>query len=139
MIDRRLRQCPSTRIGYIEQIPALTLLDRLPMAVIAVGLDDGAVVYDNPAAADLLGYPDARSVLERSLPALMASSGATPRDCVAELVAAHHADGSITEWNHADGYPVRTVTSNSILVRDDDPVLLVGLVDVTELVWTIGQ
>lgn len=133
MIENRLRPSPSTRIGYIEQIPALTLLDRLPMPIIAVGLDDGAVVYTNPATADLLGYPDARSVNVQSLSSLMAAHAhARPSDCVAALNAAH-TDGATIEWNHLGGFPIRTITSRFILVRDDDPVSLIGLVDVTEL------
>jgi PAS domain-containing protein len=133
MIERRRQQAPPSRIGYIEQLPALTVLDRLPMPIIAVGLDDGAVLYANPAAADLLGYPDAPSVYVHSLSTLMAENPDIPRhDCVAAL---HQAHGSVVEWNHADGFLVRTIVSRSIFIRDDDPVLLVGLTDTTELSW----
>jgi PAS domain-containing protein len=133
MIERRHQPGPSTRIGYIKQLPALTVLDRLPMPIIAVGLGDGAVLYTNPAAADLLGYPDGPSVSAHSLSTLMAMHPATPpRDCVATLHAAH---GSVVEWNHADGFLLHTMVSRSILIRDDDPVLLVGLTDTTELSW----
>lgn len=137
MIERRQRHIPLTRVGYIEQLPAITVLDRLPIAVIGVGLCDGAVIYTNPAAADLLGYPSVPSLNAQSLSSLMTARSITrPGDCVTELNSAH---GVITEWNHADGYPIRTMTSRSILVRDDDPVLLVGLVDITELCWNSGR
>jgi PAS domain-containing protein len=133
MIERRRQPAAPTRIGYIEQLPALTLLDRLSMPIIAVGLDDGAVLYANPAAADLLGYPDAPSVNAYSLSTLMAEQpDIPPHDCVATL---HKAHGSVVEWNHADGFLVRTIVSRSIFIRDDDPVLLVGLTDTTELSW----
>jgi PAS domain-containing protein len=103
------------------------------MPIIAVGLGDGAVLYTNPAAADLLGYPDGPSVNAHSLSTLMAKQPDTPpRDCVATLHAAH---GSVVEWNHTDGFLVHTIVSRSILFRDDDPVLLVGLTDTTELSW----
>ena len=93
-------------------------------------------MYTNPAAADLLGYPDAFSVNALSLSTLMTGRARTRSgDCVAALNAAH---GRITQWNHFDGFPIRAITSRSILVRDDDPVLLIGLIDVTELSWTNG-
>ena len=133
MIERRRQPAPPTRIGYIEQLPALTVLDRLPMPIIAVGLDDGAVLYANPAAANLLGYRDAPSVNADSLSILMAEHPDIPsHDCVATLRNAH---GSVVEWKHADGFLIRTIVSRSIFIRDDDPVLLVGLTDITELSW----
>lgn len=132
-IERRSQPAPPTRIAYIEQLPALTVLDRLSMPIIAVGLDDGAVLYANPAAADLLGYPDAPSVNAHSLSTLMAEHpDIPPHACVATL---HKAHGSVVEWNHADGFLIRTIVSRSIFIRDDDPVLLVGLTDTTELSW----
>ena len=133
MSERRCQPAPPNRIGYIEQLPARTVLDRLPMPIVAVGLDDGAVLYANPAAADLLGYPDAPSLNAHSLSTLMVEHpDIPPRDCVATL---HKAHGSVVEWNHADGFPVRTIVSRSIFIRDDDPVLFVGLTDTTELSW----
>ncbi len=103
------------------------------MPIIAVGHGDGAILYANPAAAALLGYPDAPSVNAHSLSTLMAEQPDAPHhDCVETLREAHN---SIVEWNHADGFLVRTIVSRSIFIRDDDPVLLVGLTDTTELSW----
>jgi PAS domain-containing protein len=121
-------------MGFLEQLPAVTLLDRLPTPIIAVGLEDGALVYANPASAELLGYADGAALTAQSLPALMAEHALTlPRDCIAVLVAS-----AATFFNHTDGYLVRAIVSQPFLRRQDDPVLLVGLTDITEMSWNNG-
>src|SRR6202012_3308709 len=53
--ERRRRPSPSTPDEYLYALPALILLDRLPIPMLATGLD-GVVVYTNPAFATMLGY-----------------------------------------------------------------------------------
>jgi hypothetical protein len=44
------------------------------------------------------------------------------------------------EWHadatDAEGFAVRTVVSNALLLRATDPILLISITDVTELMWT---
>lgn len=104
------------------------------MPVIAVGIEDGVIVYTNPASADLLGYVDSAALTAQSLPSLMTEHADTPpRECVTALM-----DAAAMKLNHIEGYLIRTIVSRPFLRRHDDPVLLVGLTDTTELSWTNG-
>jgi PAS domain-containing protein len=131
--ERRRQPPPSTPHGYLHELPALILLDRLPTPILATGLD-GVLIYTNPAFATMLGYPDSTTLTEQPLPALLAGHSATPpRDCVTALRAA----GTVViDWLHAEGFPVCTVVSDALLVRATDPILLISLTDITELMWT---
>jgi PAS domain-containing protein len=124
--ERRRQPPPSTPDGYLHELPAL---DRLPTPVLAAGLD-GVLIYTNPAFATMLGYPGTTTLTEQPLPALLAGHSATPpRDCVTILRAA----GTVViDWLHAEGFPVRTVVSDALLVRATDPILLISITDITE-------
>ena len=42
----------------------------------------------------------------------------------------------VIDWLHAEGFAVRTVVSNALLLRATDPILLISITDITELMWT---
>jgi PAS domain-containing protein len=131
--ERRRRPPPSTLDAHLDELPALTLLDRLPIPMLATRLD-GVVVYTNPAFATMLGHPDTITLIGQRLPALLAGHAATPpRDCATVLRAAHTV---VVDWSHAEGFPVRSVISDSVFVRATDQILLIGVTDITELMWT---
>jgi PAS domain-containing protein len=132
--ERRRRPSPSTTDEYLHALPALILLDRLPIPMLATGLD-GVVVYTNPAFATMLGHhPDTMTLTGQRLPALLAGQSATPpRDCVTALRAAGTV---VVDWLHAEGFPIRTVISDTLFVRATDQILLIGVTDITELMWT---
>ncbi len=102
--------------------------------MLASGLD-GVVVYTNPAFASLLGHHrDTITLTGKRLPELLVGHSATsPRDCVTAL---RNTDNVIVDWLHADGLPVRSVISETLFVRGADEILLIGITDITELVWT---
>ena len=102
--------------------------------MLATGLD-GVVVYVNPAFATMLGHhPDNVMLTGLPLPALLAGHSATPpRDCVTALRAASNV---IVDWLHVEGFPVRSVISETLFLRASDEILLIGVTDITELVWT---
>jgi PAS domain-containing protein len=132
--ERRRRPPLSSPEEYLHELPALTLLNRLPIPLLATGLD-GVVVYTNPAFATLLGHhPDTITLAGQRLPALLAAYSTTPpRDCVTALRAA---GTLIVDWLHAGGFPVRSVISDSVFVCAEDQILLIGVTDITELMWT---
>ena len=132
--ERRRRPSPSRPEEYLRTLPALILLDRLPIPILATGLD-GVVVYANPAFATMLGHhPDNVMLTGQQLSALLAGHAATPpRDCVTALRAASNV---IVDWLHVEGFPVRSVISETLFVRTTDQILLFGVTDITELTWT---
>jgi hypothetical protein len=120
--DRRRRPQPSSSDEYLRALPML-----------ATGLD-GVVVYSNPAFATMLGHGTDVRLAGYGLPALLDGHTATPpRDCVAALRAANNA---IVDWHHSEGFPVRSVVSESLYIRATDQILLFGVTDLTELLWT---
>ena len=122
-------------VERLRALPALVLLDRLPVPMLATGLD-GVVVYNNPAFAATLGYhPDTIKLIGRRLSALLAGHSATaPHDCVSALRAAGTV---VVDWLHAEGFRVRSVVSDMLFLRGTDQILLIGVTDITELMWTI--
>jgi hypothetical protein len=62
--ERRREPPPSTPDGYLHELPALTLLDRLPTPMLATGLD-GVLIYANPAFATMLGHPSTTTLTEQ--------------------------------------------------------------------------
>jgi PAS domain-containing protein len=132
--ERRRRPSPSSPEEYLRALPALTLLDRLPIPMLATRLD-GVVVYTNPAFATMLGHhPDTVMLTGQQLPALLAGHAATPPpDCVTALRAASDV---IVDWLHVEGFPVPSVVSETLFIRTTDQILLIGVTDITELIWT---
>jgi PAS domain-containing protein len=131
---RRSRPSPSSAEESLRELPALVLLDRLSLPILATGLD-GVVVYTNPAFATMLGHhPDTVMLTGQQLPALLAGHSATPpRDCVTALRAGSNV---VVDWLHAEGFPVRSVVSETLFFRASDQILLIGVTDITELTWT---
>ena len=132
--ERRHTSPPTTMIGYLAQLSADVLLQRLPTPLLAV-CDDGMILYANPACQAMLGHSDnalAGQPLNRFLDV---DSSIGPPECVRIL---REAAGDVTAWCHPEQGIVHAVVSQPMLLRADDPLLLVALVDVTEWLWTYG-
>jgi hypothetical protein len=101
--------------------------------MLATGLD-GIVVYNNAAFATMLGHGADVRLTGHGLPALLDGHSATPpSDCVATLRAANDV---VVEWLHSEGFPVRSVITETLFFRATDELLLFGVTDLTELIWT---
>ena len=132
MQERRQLSSPTDAEGYLRQMPALALLDRLPTPMLGVDLD-GGITYANPACAGLLGYDDAAALTRSQLPRLLAGcEGRTPADCVETL---RRSASLVVEWNHLEDYVIRGMVSAPLLLRESDTLLLIGIVDVTDWLW----
>jgi PAS domain-containing protein len=131
--ERRRRPRPNSPDEYLRALPASVLLDRIPVPMIATGLD-GVVVYNNPAFATMLGHSPDVTLAGYGLPALLdGQSAKPPSDCVTTLRAAKNV---VVDWLHSEGFPIRSVISESLYIRATDQILLFGVTDLTELIWT---
>ncbi len=133
MIERRRSETVHDPIGYIDAMPPRLLLDRLRFPVAAVLLD-GTVVFVNAAFAVMLGHA-AEWVAGRQVSDLLADAH-TPRDAVALL---RTRVGATIGLRHSDGSTVVALISNSVFLRDSDPLVLVGFADVTAYLWESGH
>ncbi|AOW91736.1 diguanylate cyclase [Rhodococcus sp. WMMA185] len=122
-------------MGYLEQLPALVLLGRLPIPVLAVE-HDGTVVHANTAFEDMLGR-SLDSLRGRSVAEILARGEATTGQAAVEYL--QDCATAPVDLVHSDGSTVHALVSQSILRRSDDPVTLVCFHDVTEQLWNGGR
>ena len=116
-------------MALLKELPALVVLERFPVPVLAIA-EDGAILFANAAFADMLGYaPDAIKSLN-----VWQIFHTLPADESAVSVVRAHAD-LIVELVHNDQSIVRARMSKSALLRGDDPVALATFQDLTERLW----
>jgi PAS domain S-box-containing protein len=132
---RRRAAKPDSSVGYLDQLPAVTLLQRLPVAVIAVAQDD-TVVYANPACEAMLGY-GSDELTGVPLSRLLVADATSPAGSAAKSPRAPV--GTVTTWRHRRDGLIKVVVSNTTLLCADDPIVLLGLTEVTERLWNHGS
>jgi PAS domain S-box-containing protein len=130
MERRRSEHNRQDPIEMLRTLPALVVLERLPVATIAVA-EDGAIVFANKACADMLGYVNGNLAGLRFRDIFHAM----PADDSAVKAVRAHAN-LVVELAHKDGSIVRARMSKSALLRGDDPVALASFHDLTEQLWT---
>lgn len=116
-------------IDVLRGLPALVVLERFPVPVLAIA-EDGAILFANGAFGEMLGYT-ADEVLTLKFQQIFY---ALPSDESAVKVVRQHAD-LVVELVHQDGSIRRARMSKSALVRGDDPVALAAFQDLTEQLW----
>jgi PAS domain S-box-containing protein len=128
--DRRRRaRTPQSPIETLQQLPALVVLERFPVPVLAIG-EDGEILFANSAFGAMLGYPT-DAVQELGFHQIF---GTMPAEESALTVLRAHAD-LVVELVHRDGSTVRASMSNSALLRGDDQFALAVFQDLTEQLW----
>jgi PAS domain S-box-containing protein len=126
---RRDGQDIPTPMTLLKELPALVVLERFPVPVLAIA-EDGTILFSNEAFAEMLGYSaEAVTVLKfrdifHTLPS---------EESVISVVRAH-AD-LIVDLVHSDRSIVRARMSKSALLRGDDAVALATFQDLTERLW----
>jgi PAS domain S-box-containing protein len=113
----------------LEQLPALVLLERIPVPTLAV-LRDGTIVFANRAFAEMVGRDADEVVLLKFHDVFYA---APTTESVLSVV-----DGlanMVVELAHQDGSTVRALMSRSALRRSDDEIALATFQDLTEQLW----
>lgn len=102
----------------LDRFPVLSVLDHLPVPVLAIG-SRGALLFCNNAFAEMIGYPK---------PTLL---GMNLRDILLGLTLAefilpflHARGGTAVNLIHAKGWIFRVRMSASAMMRDSDEVML---------------
>jgi PAS domain S-box-containing protein len=126
---RRTVQASQSPMATLEQLPALVLLERIPIPTLAV-LRDGTIVFANGAFAEMVGRAADEVV---SLRFHEVFHGAPITESALSVV-----DGlanMVVELAHKDGSTVRALMSRSALRRSDDEIALATFQDLTEQLW----
>ena len=121
-----------TQMDTLRRLPALRVLDQLPVPVVAV-TEEGTVLFANDAMAEMLGL--SRGELEAMNFQGVFETPLQSNSAVAEL---QKKANTLVRLSHADGSVVRAVMSRSALQRADDDIALVTFHDLTEQLWARG-
>lgn len=126
---RRNGSSADTPTDILMRLPALVVLERIPVPTVAIARD-GDILFANTAFAEMVGYPqdglagaEFPQIFNIDLAALNALSGA---EALANMVVG---------LKHCEGWTVRAKMSKSALMRHDDPVVLVTFENLTERLW----
>ena len=116
----------------LKQLPALVVLERIPVPVLAIG-HDGGIFFANTAFAEMVGgEPD--EALSLRFDQVFCRAPASE-----SLLSVLHAfANTVVELMHADGWIVRALMSSSAVMRADDQFVLVAFQDLTEQLWEKG-
>jgi PAS domain S-box-containing protein len=113
----------------LTQLPALVVLERIPVPVLAIA-NDGALVFANSAFAEMVGRgsDDVLSLTFDEIFHLPATKGSVVS--VVQALA-----NEVIELAHKDGSSVQALMSRSALIRADDDIALATFQDLTEQLW----
>ena len=126
---RRNSGADDAPIDILTRMPALVVLERLPIPSLAMARD-GVILFANTAFAEMVGYRQDR-LDGLTFPLVFNTVPAT----VFALTGVEALANLVVELKHCEGWPVRARMSKSALMRHDDPVVLVTFEDLTERLW----
>lgn len=130
MDRRRPGQAEETPATKLRRIPAVVVLERLPVPVLAID-QDGTILFTNAAFAEMLGHTE-HTVLQLKFHEIFRQ---LPADGPAAAVMCSYAD-QLVELAHRDGFAVRASMSKSAMLRRDDDVAIAVFHDLTTRLWT---
>ncbi|MGA9493900.1 MAG: PAS domain-containing protein [Mycobacterium sp.] len=116
-------------MATLKQLPALVVLERIPVPVLAIA-HDGALVFANSAFSEMVGRApeDVVSLSFNEIFQLPLTN--EPVVSVVQSMA-----NEVVELAHRDGSSVRALMSRSALIRADDDIALATFQDLTEQLW----
>jgi PAS domain S-box-containing protein len=132
-VERRRngRQAGQTPMEILKELPALVVLERIPVPVLAIA-QDGAVLFANTAFSEMVGR-DSEEVLSLKFDDIfhlpLTTESESPLSVVQALA------NMVVDLAHRDGSSVRALMSRSALIRADDNIALATFQDLTEQLW----
>lgn len=129
MVERRDERCGDSPEDVLTRLPAVVVLERLPIPSLAMARD-GVILFANTAFAEMVGYGKDR-LAGLAFPEIFQTLPATlfalfDVDALANLV---------VELQHHEGWTVRARMSKSALKRRDEPLVLMTFQNLTEQLW----
>jgi PAS domain S-box-containing protein len=130
---RRNRQHSQSPTTTLKQLPALVVLERIPVPVLAIA-HDGSILFTNTAFAEMVGCePD--EVMSLRFHQIFHQAPASE-----SLLSVLHAFANmVVELAHKDGSVVRALMSKSAVMRANDQFALAAFQDLTEQLWDEGR
>ena len=123
-------QSPSAKL---RQMPAVVVLERMPVPVLAID-QDGFILFANAAFAAMIGCTS-DSILGLNFHQIFCK---LPIGAPTATTMRAYGD-QLVELAHHDGSTVRGSMSKSAMLRYDDGVALVTFHDLTEKLWSEGS
>ncbi|MGB9224297.1 PAS domain-containing protein [Mycobacterium sp.] len=115
----------------LKQLPALVVLERIPVPVLAIE-HDGSILFTNTAFAQMVGF-EPEEVLCLKFHQIFHQ--APPEESLVPLSVVHSLANQVVELAHKDGSVVRALMSRSAVLRADDQFALAAFQDLTEQLW----
>ena len=113
----------------LKQLPALVVLERIPIPMLAVG-HDGSILFTNTAFAEMVGC-EPEEVLSLRFQEIFHE--APESELLLSVV--HALANMVVKLAHKDGSVVRALMSKSAAIRADDQFVLAAFQDLTEQLW----
>jgi PAS domain-containing protein len=129
---RRNRRSGDSPTDVLTRLPAVVVLERIPVPTLAIARD-GIILFANKAFAEMVGYQQ-DSLAGLAFPQIFH----TVPTAVGALSGVHALANLVVELQHCEGWTVRARMSKSALMRSDDPVVLVTFENWTERLW-VGE
>jgi PAS domain S-box-containing protein len=126
---RRNGQTSLSPMATLKQLPALVLLERIPVPVLAIA-NDGALVFANSAFSEMVGRTPA-DVVSLTFDEIFH----LPLTTESAVTVVQSLANEVVELAHRDGSSVRALMSRSALIRADDDIALATFQDLTEQLW----
>ena len=113
----------------LKQLPALVVLERIPVPMLAIG-HDGSILFTNTAFAEMVGFePD--EVLSLRFHQIFHQAASSE----SLLPVVHALANMVVELAHKDGSVVRALMSKSAATRAEDQFALATFQDLTAQLW----
>lgn len=128
MERRRAGRSSQSPMSVLQQLPALVVLERLPVPVLAIA-GDGTVLFANTAFSEMVGRGSEEVLALKFDDIFYLGPTESPVSVVRSMA------NMVVELAHQDGSSVRALMSKSALIRSDDDVALAIFQDLTEQLW----
>ena len=126
---RRHRQPNQSPATVLKQLPALVVLERIPIPVLAIA-EDGSILFTNTAFAAMMGFEPDEVVsmrFEQIFDRVPVSGPLLSAVCALANM--------VVELRHQDGSTVRALMTRSALMGPDDQFALAVFQDLTQRLW----